>query len=120
MRGHNDIIGSTSSVIGSHKDTIVNFSPANVQQSQSIGEVDIVLSNVETCLAPADMMENITAAKKNAEYFLSVLRRVIPRNYNNTYRSPCWQMDFHATLLPAVGANIRMGNVTSSHVHRGL
>ena len=121
ISSHNDIIASTGSVIGSHKDTTVNvITSASVQQSLSIGEVDIVLSNVETCLVSTDLTENITAAKKNAEYFLSVLRHVIPRNFNTTYRSPCWQMDFRATLLPAIGTNFRMGNMTSISSHKEL
>ena len=111
IEGRNDVIPSTSIDTGNHKDNIITST--SVQQSQSVSELDSILRDVETCLSSAGMMENITAAKKNAEYFLSVLRHIIPRNFDNTYRSPCWQMDFHAAWF-----SFRMGDVTSSH--RGL
>jgi len=67
-----------------------------------------------TCLSSAGMMESIIAAKKNAEYFLSVLCRIIPRNFDNTYRSKYMLADGLSCYM----VYLCMGNVTSSH--RGL
>ena len=119
---HEDLIithkvAEVQNVVESHRNNTVSPASTITEQPQPVGELHHVLSNVETCLAAAGLLEYRTAAKENAKYFLGVLRQVIPIDFSSTYRrSSCWQTEFRVTVL-SQGMRFRIGNITSGPEH---
>ena len=63
-------------------------------------EIQQVLHNLDVCLSTANLthyfIQNkwLSAARSNAEQFITTLRRNIPVVFNSSYRSACWKVDF--------------------------
>ena len=67
-------------------------------------ELEMVLKNLDTCLATTNMrylferMNYMLLMRQNAEYFLSIIRKVIPKGFDPKFDIPCWKMDVQVSL----------------------
>ena len=78
--------------------------PANQQenhdhliQSQNFS----IMYNLDKCLSTANLTDYfiqnnlLSNARRNAENFIAVLRRIIPHTFSDKYSSPCWETKLH-------------------------
>ena len=67
-------------------------------------ELEAVNKNLERCLEGANLtdyfvkMDYLRTAKRYLKYFLTLLRAVIPANFNREYSAPCWNSNLTAQV----------------------
>ena len=84
--------------------------------------VSRVMTNLDKCLSAANLTEYfirknfLFKARRNAEYFITTLREVVPSAFSSNYSSPCWKMNLTVSYcnssslpscpLPAIKSNL--------------
>ena len=82
-------------------------------------EFEAVNKNLERCLEGANLrdyfvkMDYLETARKNLKYFFTVLRAIIPANFNREYSAPCWNSKLNAQVCEE---HYREYNFTSRRV----
>ena len=67
-------------------------------------EVQRILERLDTCLEATNMMKYLkeaklyTVARDRAKQFFRDLRTIIPKTFNSSYYSPCWDVHFNVEL----------------------
>jgi len=81
-------------------------------------EVQTILKRVDTCLEATNISREFTkvgydiAARNDAKHFISVLRKIIPKDFSKKYFSPCWETNFSVSIKGSRLVESKVGNIT--------